>query len=294
MPVAEGPCQAMRALVRSAVLAAAFGTASVCAAAGPSLGEEVPPLSVRTQLDALAPQRPGVIDLYAVVVGADSEEDVFRKEALAVKGVLENRFDGVGRIVTMINSRAAAHPEATLNSLKYVLQRVAGHLDPNEDMLLLHFTTHGSSDHVLLFTHPSVELRGLSPHYLRSLLAGVAVRYRIIVVSACYAGGFVAPLSDPGTLIVTAAASSRQSYGCGNDSQITDFSRAFYLQALRTTLSLPEAARLAQQAIHRDETAAKLPHSYPQIQLGRLIDDRLKQLEARLKGAAGPTERPGN
>ena len=266
---------------RAVLFAAAFAAAPAAAGAEPSYGHEIP-AAVMSQLDRLLPQRPGVVDLYAVIVGADGEEDVFRKEVIAVRKVLDDGFDTRGRSITLINHRSSPQPEATLNSLAYVLKRVADKMDRDEDVLLLHLTTHGGSNHVLVFRHGQTELYGLNPPYLRKILADARIRYRVLVVSACYAGGFVAPLADARTLVITAASSSRQSYGCGNDSEITEFSRAYYLHALSRTRSLSEAARMAQQTITQEERESKRVHSHPQIQMGSDIEDQLKRLERRL------------
>lgn len=248
----------------------------------PSYGNELPPAGVQAQLDRLAPQRPGLVDLYAVIVGGDGSEDVFRKEVAAVRKVLEERFDAAGRTVTIVNHRSDPEPEATLNSLAYVIKRVSARMDRGEDVLFLHLTTHGASNHVLVLKHPQRELYGLTPQHLKSLLDQAQVRFRVIVVSACYAGGFVAPLAGADALVIAAAASTRRSYGCGNDSEITEFSRAFYLKALRESRSFPSAARAATQTIHNEERASKREHSYPQMRLGVEIEQQLRNFERRL------------
>jgi len=247
-----------------------------------SYGSEVPPAGVVAQLDRLAPQRPGTVDLYAILVGGDGSEDVFRKEVIEVRRVLEDRFDAAGRTVMLVNSKASAAPEATLHSLAYALKRVAATMNRDEDVLFLHLTTHGGSNHVLVLQHPERELYGLSPQYLKALLDQAGIRFRVVVVSACYSGAFVAPLASPNALVITAASSRRQSFGCGNDSQITDFSRAFYLKALQQTRSFPAAARTATQIVHELERSSGRKHSYPQMRLGAAIDDPLRSLEQRL------------
>ena len=80
----------------------------------------------------------------------------------------------------------------------------------------------------------------------------------------------------------TAASSKRQSFGCGKDSPITEFSKAFYLDALRQTRSFPQAARLATQIVHETERAQKRKHSYPQMRLGAALEDPLRAFEQRL------------
>ena len=267
-----------------------FGTAFAAAAAAraePSYGSEVPPAGVLAQLDRLAPQRPGTVDLYAIVVGGDGMEEVFRREVAQVRRVLEERFDAGGRIVTLVNTRESPEPEATLRSLAYALKRVAEKMDRNEDVLLLHLTTHGGSNHVLVLDHPQIELYGLSPRYLKALIDQSGIRYRVVVVSACYSGAFVPPLASPNALVITAANPSRQSFGCGKKSPITEFSKAFYLEALQQTRSFPEAARDAMRIVHEAERAQGRKHSYPQMRLGAALEEPLKNLEQRLANGSG-------
>lgn len=255
--------------------------ALVARAAGgaPSHGEESPPPAVHAALAQLAPQRPGVIDLYAVIVAGDGAEDVFRREAAAVKQVLDEGLGTKGRSLALVNHRSTPQPEATLNSIEFVLHRIAKLMDVDEDILFLHFTSHGGSNHVLLLSHPAAELYGLSPQFLRSTLDQTRIRHRVIVLSGCYTGGFIPPLATVDTMVLTAANAARQSYGCGNDSEITEYSRALYLKALRQTRSLREAAGIAVQLIHEHERANKLVHSYPQIRSGYAIEERLRLFE---------------
>ena len=268
----------LRALALLAALAAPL------AQGAPSLGEETLPPGVSMALAQLAPQRPGVIDLYALVVAGDGTEDVFKREADAVREVLDERLGARGRSLALVNHRSAARPQATLKSIELALNAMARVMDPEEDILFVHLTSHGGQNHVLALNHPAAELYGVSPAYLRALLDRAGVRHRVLVISGCYSGGFIPELATDETLIMTAANAVRRSYGCGNDSQITEYSRALYLKALRRTRSLREAAGLAVQLIHEDERAGKIEHSYPQIRAGAAIDQRLRRFESQFRG----------
>ncbi len=89
-------CEAKRA-ARVAVLACAV--LSTSADAAPSNGNPVPPASVLRQIEGLAPQRQGIIDVYVVVVGGDGSEDAFQREVRVVQKRLEERFQASGHIV---------------------------------------------------------------------------------------------------------------------------------------------------------------------------------------------------
>jgi hypothetical protein len=108
----------LRALALLAALAAPL------AQGAPSLGEETLPPGVSMALAQLAPQRPGVIDLYALVVAGDGTEDVFKREAEAVREVLDERLGARGRSLALVNHRSAARPQATLKSIELALNAI--------------------------------------------------------------------------------------------------------------------------------------------------------------------------
>jgi hypothetical protein len=264
----------------SLLLALALAAASP-ARGNPAEGDPRPPYAVRAALERLPAQRPGMVDLYAIVIGGDAEE-VFRREVETVRRVLDERLGTAGRSLAMINDLALPEPEVTLNSLSYALRAVAKRMDLEEDVLLLHLTSHGLRNSELSLRHPAAPLYALSPLYLRSMLDEAGVRNRVVIVSSCFSGGFVGPLATGDTMVVTASSADRPSYGCSSDAQMTDFSRALYLKALSRTRSLREAAVQALDLIREDEKARGYTHSLPQLRSGVSIDERLRLIERQL------------
>ena len=251
---------------------------SVPAASDPRYGDENLPETVQAQLRALLPQRPGIIDNYALIIGGDASDEVFRKETIAVRRALDGILGTQGRSVVLLNHRSLPAPEVTFNSLGQVLQAIGRQMNRDEDVVWLHLASHGGVDHKLVLSYPGRDLYWLTPTHLRRMLDEAHIRYRVIVVSACYSGGFVPALAGPETLVATASAASRQAYGCGKVSDITEFSKALYLKALRQTRSVLEAMHLAQQIIHEEERARHAAHSYPQVRSGAAIEARLRDV----------------
>ena len=132
----------------------ALAVAAASPARGNPEGDLRPPYAVRSALERLPPQRPGTVDLYALVVGGDAEE-VFRREVETVRRVLDERLGTSGRSLAMINDLAQPEPEVTLNSLAYTLRALARRMDPEEDVLLLHLTSHGLRNSELSLRHPA-------------------------------------------------------------------------------------------------------------------------------------------
>ncbi len=83
----------------------------------------------------------------------------------------------------------------------------------------------------------------------------------MLVISACYSGGFIDALRDDSTLVLTSARTDRTSFGCGADSDITYFGKAFLVDALNKTDSLIDAFAMARTTIaqwERDDRVDEL------------------------------------
>jgi hypothetical protein len=102
------------------------------------------------------------------------------------------------------------------------------------------------------------------------------VKWRVIIVSACYAGGFIEPLRDDNTVIITAASADRTSFGCEVGRDFTYFGEAYFRDALAKTRSLTDAFDLAREIVAKREAEEKLTPSQPQMWKGKAIAERLK------------------
>jgi hypothetical protein len=119
------------------------------------------------------------------------------------------------------------------------------------------------------------------------------MRWKVIIVNACYSGGFVDALRDDSTMVMTSARADRTSFGCGADSDITYFGKAFLDDALNKTTSLREAFDLARASVDEWESAGAdhsegkaIEHSEPQIASSRSIEAKLSNWQGVLR--AGP------
>ena len=119
-----------------------------------------------------------------------------------------NRFDAADRELLLINDRrdVDTYPLATLSGLQYALSAVAQKMDPDRDILFLALSSHGSPDPELAVSNAGLPLAQLSADDLQSALRDSGIKRRIIVISACYAGGFIPALRNPDTIVIAAAA----------------------------------------------------------------------------------------
>ncbi|MEO8021888.1 C13 family peptidase [Polaromonas sp.] len=253
----------------------------------------------RRTVAAIAPQRPGVTDVYGLVFAPYAAEDVFLRESTLVSRVLADRFDAAGRVVHLVNhaTTTSTHPWATTLNLQRAIEALAGRMDKDNDVLVVYLTSHGARDFKLAASHWPLEVPPLSPAELREALDKAGIRHRVIAISACYSGGWIDALADDNTLVMTAADATHTSYGCGRLSELTFFGRAMFDEQLRNTHSFEQAFARAVPVIQQREIDAGKDDGFsnPQIRVGANISPVLRALEQRLQAlpqpatAAGPT-----
>jgi Peptidase C13 family len=147
-------------------------------------------------------------------------------------------------------------------------------------VLMLFLTSHGSEDG-LEVENGSLPLAQIAPSDLREALDASGIRWRVVVISACYAGVFVDDLKSDSTVIVTAADADHSSFGCDDDRELTWFGEAFLKDSLPGSTSLEEAFHKAAGLIARREDAEHQIHSNPQLYVGPLMQKKLAELPAR-------------
>ena len=229
------------------------------------------------ELAQLKPRTPGQVNLYAIVFAGDGGENVFRNEAEYFDKLLSRRFHQTGHTVVLENNPAslATRPLADWSNLESALEALAAKMDPRQDILLLYFTTHGSEDHTLLVDMDPLPLDQIGAQDLPGILGEHPFKHKVVIVNACYSGGFIPPLRGPGTMIITAARADRSSFGCGEQSQLTWFGHAFLVDALNRTGDFAQAFQLARKEVSRWETRDGYTSSEPQIAIGAGIQTQL-------------------
>jgi hypothetical protein len=249
-------------------------------------------------LDAAIAQLPAstpAIELYALTLAGDGKQSVFMREADYVGDLLQERFAAHGRI-TLVNHRdhLADRPLATSTSLGRTLQALSQR-SGEEDLIFIYLTSHGSAQHELNLDQPRLQLNDLPASELASLLAPLKDRYKVLVISACYSGGFIPQLQDEKTLVITAARADRVSFGCSEENDFTYFGRALFAEALQQTDDLQRAFTLAQTSVAAREQADGFEPSEPQIWPAKAVLEQwraLRQQQAERALNNPPEARP--
>jgi hypothetical protein len=233
---------------------------------------------IERDLGAIEPGRPGLPELYFVGFAPDASQDVFLNEMRFAKKLFDRSYGSAGRSIGLASSHTALDelPIASTTNLARALKRVGQAMNAEEDVLFLFITAHGDREHRLSASQPPLDMASLTPTALARMLQDSGVKWRVIVVSACYAGGFIEPLRDDNTVVIAAAAADRTSFGCEAGRDFTYFGEAFLRDALARTRSFTEAFQMAKEMVSKKESAENLVPSMPQMWAGPAIAARLK------------------
>lgn len=244
---------------------------------------------VQNALAQLAPQRPGKTDMYFVGFAGDGGEKVFANEVRFAHSLLDRRFDTAGHSLILLNSPEAAEdtPLANPHNLDLALKGIAVKMDKKEDVLFLFLSSHGAQDHRLGVSKWPLELNDLKAEEIKAMLDRYGIKNRVIVVSACYSGGFLDVLKDDNTLVLTSSSRDHVSYGCGDYTELTFFGDSYFAKSLAHDDSFITAFDEARRRIEEREKKEGNDPSRPQIDVGSNIPAILQRITVAPVDEAG-------
>jgi hypothetical protein len=237
------------------------------------------PSRIAAAVARVAPSQPGKPGVFFVGFAGDGSQSVFRRETLFASEVFGARFGSLERSVLLINDidDRDSYPLASVAGLEQTLKVLAARMDPEQDVLVLFLSSHGSEDG-LEVENGSLPLAQLAPEDVREALDASGIRWRVVVVSACRSGVFLDALKSDTTAIVTASDAGHDSFGCEDDRELTWFGEAFLKDALPGSASLADAFHKAARLIAQREEADHQVHSNPQLFVGALMQKKLAEL----------------
>jgi hypothetical protein len=228
----------------------------------------------------MAPSPPGQAAVYYLGFAGYGEQKVFRKEEELATSVLGARFGSTGRSLQLVNDihDRKSYPLASYENFHVAVQEIGRRMNRERDVLVLMLTSHGSRQDGIAVTNGRLIDDALSPADVRKALDEARIRWRVIVVSACYSGIFIPKLKSDTTLIITAADARHSSFGCADDRDLTWFGEALLQDSVPHACSLPAAFEQTSRLIHRRESEQREIHSNPLMNLGPRMGERLAQL----------------
>ena len=233
------------------------------------------PRLVQAALDKVLVSQDGVPETYFVGFASHAREDVFENEVKHIETLFRERLGAEGRTVMLINGRNTMDelPLANGPNLETVLNGVARKMG-SEDLLFLHMTSHGSKDHEFSVLFESMRLNDLSAERIGEIVNGAGLPWRVVVVSACFSGGYIENLKSPRAMVITAASADRTSFGCENGREYTYIGAAYYRDSLKNG-DYRAAFERAVPLVREREESRGFKHSDPQIWVGDEIVGKL-------------------
>jgi hypothetical protein len=209
------------------------------------------------------------------------EQKVFSQEIGLASRVLSERYGMESRSLSLINDQRDLEgaPLASVSGLRYALRGLADRMNLDRDVLFLVISSHGAREPAIAVSNSELPLNDMTDENLAEALSDSGIKWRVIIVSACYAGGFIDALKDPRSIVITAAASDRTSFGCSNDRDLTYFGEAFFRDALPDARSLRDAFDKAKSAIAVRERREGVDASKPQAYFGSELEAKLAAMK---------------
>jgi hypothetical protein len=231
---------------------------------------------LNSEISNLAASRQGATNIYTIGIAGWADQDVFVKElngALASMGTMLPIKD---RTLRLINNRETVSnvPLASPKNLSAAVHAIAGKMNKDEDVLLIFMTSHGDP-HGFALELPANMSTELTPQQLTSTLDSEGIKNRIVIVSACYSGAFVAPLQNDNTIVMTASDEKSTSFGCAPERDWTYFGDAMFHQSLLPGTDFQEAFDHARILIQGWELMDHVPPSNPQGSFGPALVAKL-------------------
>ena len=258
----------------------------IAAAAEPTLLTPPPANVQRSTLLASVSQMPRGNgtggDVYFVGFAGFGEQKVFRKEAELARQVFTARFAAQARSLLLVNDShdRQTYPLANYDNLRIAVDAIGRHMHRDRDALVLMLTSHGNDRDGIAITNGKLPEDALSPKDVRRMLDEAHIRWRIVIVSACYSGIFIPVLKSDTTLVMTAADAHHSSFGCDDTRDLTWFGEALLKDALPHACSLTAAYDDMSDIIVKRENVEQEVHSNPKLFVGPQMQTRLPQLDA--------------
>ncbi len=232
---------------------------------------------LQQQFAALAPQKKGATDIYALGIAGWAKQDVFMKE-------LDGALASIGKVLPLQGTlRLISHPDtvqtiplASRQNIAAAVRAVGRVIDKEEDVLLIFMTSHGTKQGFALQL-PGLSVQ-LSPAELAAVLKKQGIKNYVVIVSACYSGVFVKPLANDNAIVLTAADEKSASFGCISGRDWTYFGDALFNQTLKPGMDFKEAFNRARTLIQGWERLDRLAASNPQAHFGSALVRKLEPL----------------
>jgi Peptidase C13 family len=211
--------------------------------------------------------------LFGMVVAASGQQDIFSREAHAAADAFARHFGSrANGTIALSNGKPDLFnsPLATQDNILASAKGIAAIADGTHDTTFVYLASHGGRDANLQTDLPDYQtIRPITATTVAQALATAGLTRRIIVVSACYSGTWAKALANDDTILITASASDRTSFGCDDSRELTVFGEAFTSALRKPNLSLKAVFETAKKRVASEEARLGATASLPQAYIGK-------------------------
>lgn len=242
---------------------------------------------LNAEVARLAPHRKGETAVYAIGIAGWTSLDVFTKEIDGGLASIAKVLPIKDRTLRLINNPAtlASVPLASLDNFTAAVHAVGDVMNKDDDVLVLLMTSHGDRKGFALQL-PDQAPVDLTPKQVADTLDHEGIKYRAVIISACFSGIFLPPLVNDDTIVITAADDQHTSFGCAPERDWTYFGDAFLRQSLQPGTDFEQAFARARTLIEGWELMDHAPPSNPQAHFGPALVAKLAPFFAAPQPAA--------
>ncbi|MCJ8312861.1 MAG: hypothetical protein HRU38_05070 [Saccharospirillaceae bacterium] len=227
------------------------------------------------QFNALEINTTNQKEFYALTVAAFGNQSVFASEVQIINDILIEQGISKNHQVTLMNSMENLEiPWATHYAIKQSLTHIKNKMDSEEDILLMYASSHGNADLGISLNIHNMSLGSITPEQLSDTIKQSKIKWKVIIISACYSGVFIDALKDENSIIISAADSTHTSFGCSNDLDMTFFGKAYFQDAFKN-LDFISTFNEAKKLVKIREEEQGYEFSNPQIHVGSKIRKHL-------------------
>ena len=239
-------------------------------------------IALKKSLDAVQASDPNKVELYTLGIAAYGTQEVFRRENKFIENMFTKRYNNRPTSIYLTNSQRSLEekPLASLTGIKDSILRLSQQMDKEKDIFFLYITSHGSKDKKISLTHKGVDFGDIDSKWLGDILKNSGIKHKVIVLSACYSGGFIDDLKDENSIIITSASAEKTSFGCADDSEFTYFSKAYFKESLSPDADFVSAFSKAKDLVAKWEIEEKQIPSEPQIYAASEVEKYIKAWSA--------------
>jgi Peptidase C13 family len=244
-----------------------------CATTNPYEGD------ARIKSDALLKQQLSVVDQQGAGAPAgrilfagfamNSQSKAFRADVVTTEKLVRSIDPNavIFKLNNPVSGQEADWPFATAENMSLVLTKLTALARPQDKVVIL-MSTHGNVD--LLSIHfDGKYYPHITSAWLNQTLTGLRGKQTMLILSACYSGSFIEPVSGPSRIVLTASAKDRNSFGCQFQSNNTYFIDALINQSDMQDRSVIDIMNKAKVNVEKREVEQKLsPPSMPQMSVG--------------------------